>query len=163
MKKITPLYKGLITGIALLAISLFFYLVQPSVNSAIQSAIIYGVYAAGILWTLIDYARSEAYTGKFGDLFGQGFRCFIVVTLIMVVFIGFYFKLHPEFAEESASAYRKYLIEDKNTLPADINTKVAEHKKQFNTVVVSGSILGYLISGVVFTVGGAALILLRRK
>jgi hypothetical protein len=162
MKKLTPLYKGLITGLVMLAVTLLFYFIKLPADSGIQY-IIYLLYAAGILWTLIDFSRSPAYTGKFGELFGQGFRCFIIVALIMVTFTAIFTNMHPEFAEESGNYYRQDLVKLKNKTPNEVEKEVADFKKQFTTRLVSLSIFGYLITGAVFTAAGSALLLIRRK
>jgi Protein of unknown function (DUF4199) len=162
MKKITPLIKGTITATGMLALTLvLFYAKQPA-GSGYQY-FIYVIYAAGILWALIDYARSVDHAPKFTELFGQGFRCFIMVTLIMVTFTAIFTKMHPEFAEESSVYYKQDLVKDKNRTPAEIDKEVTEYKKQFTTRLVSLSIFGYLLTGVVFTAAGAGLLLIRRR
>ena len=162
MNKITPLVKGIITGIAMLATSLIFYATKVPASSKIHY-IIYIIYAGGIMWSLLDHSKSEAYTGKFGDLFSQGFRCFIVVTLIMVLFTAVMFNMHPEWAEEAAQYYREGLVKEGNKTPAEIDTIVATAKKQFTLTNISGAIFGYLITGSIFTAAGAGLLLMRRK
>lgn len=161
--KLSPLIKGLITGIVLLGLTLvYFYSKVPS-NSPLQY-VLYLVYAAGIAWTVIAYSRSEKYTGKFGDIFGQGFRCFIIITLLMTVFGGTFTTLHPEFAEQDAKLYKEYLDkEEKDKTPQEKDEMVANYKKYYTTRVVQGSIFGYLIPGVVFTLAGAGLLILKKK
>jgi hypothetical protein len=161
-KQLTPLMKGLITGLVMLAISLILYYAEVSATSR-WMYIVYAIYAAGILWTLIDYSRTIAYKGKFGELFSQGFRCFIVVTLIWVTFTSIFSNMHPEIKEESAKYYRENLVKDKNKTPKEIEDEVARYKKQFTTVLVATTIFGYLVLGSVFTVAGAVLLLVRRK
>lgn len=162
-RKISPLIKGLITGAAMLVFALVMYFTKQTAASNLHY-INYALYAGGILWALFDYARSEGYTGKFGDIFAQGFRCFVVVTLIMVTFTGIFSKMHPEFAEESAVYYKEDLLKrEKNRTPAEIDEKVALYKKQFTTGLVSTAIFGYLIMGTVFTAAGAAILLIRRR
>jgi hypothetical protein len=162
MKYLTPLVKGLITGIVMLATSLLMYYGNAQIASGWQY-LIYVIYAGGILWTLMDYARTPSYQGKFGELFIQGFRCFIVVTLVMVTFTGIFSKMHPEFAEESAKYFREELAKEKNRTPDEINKQVEEYKNQYTTKLVSMSIFGYLLVGSVFTAAGAGMLLLRRK
>jgi hypothetical protein len=162
MIKITPLIKGLITGALMLTISLILYYTNQPADSSLQY-LAYIFYAGGITWTLLDHARSPAYTGKFGNLFGQGFRCFIVVTLVMVIFTAVFTKMHPEFAEESASYYRAELVKRGDRLPAQIDEEVKTYKEQFVTSLVSISIFGYLIMGAIFTAAGAGLLIMRRK
>jgi hypothetical protein len=161
MKILTPLAKGLITGFAMLCFTLILYYTKASVNLQL---IIYAIYAAGIAWTLVSISKTVAYTGKFSELFGQGFRCFIVVTLIMVVSSAIFVYTHPkEFVEPAAVEYREALVKEKKMFPAAINTEIARFKKQFLTRFVQSSVFGYLISGAIFTAAGAGLIVLRRK
>ncbi len=163
-KKISPLIKGLITGVTMLVFALVMFLTKQTAESNLQY-VNYVLYAGGILWTVFDYSRSETYTGKFGDIFAQGFRCFVIVTLIMVTFTGIFSKMHPEFAEESSVYYKEELLktEKKNRTPAEIEEKVALYKKQFTTGLVSTAIFGYLIMGTIFTAAGAGILLIRRQ
>lgn len=162
-KKISPLIKGLITGVAMLVFALVMFLTKQTAESNLQY-VNYVLYAGGILWTVFDYSRSETYTGKFGDIFAQGFRCFVIITLIMVTFTGIFSKMHPEFAEESSVYYKEELLKtEKNRTPAEIEEKVALYKKQFTTGLVSTAIFGYLIMGTIFTAAGAGILLIRRQ
>ncbi len=161
--KLTSTIKGLITGAVMLATALgLFYSKQP-VESNLQY-LAYIVYAGGIAWALISYSRSASYQNKFMDLFGQGFRCFIVVTLIMVAFTAIFTKMNPEFAKDGAKAYREYLIKEKKDrqLP-EIEKEVALYEEQYTMRLVSASIFGYLIMGAVITAAISGIILFTRR
>src|SRR5688572_3577599 len=101
MNQFTPLIKGIITGILMVCISLLVYYTNVPSDSGLHYSI-YIIFAAGIMWTLFSFSRSDTFTGAFADLFGQGFRCFIVAILIMVAFTAIFNFLHPEFAVEEA-------------------------------------------------------------
>jgi hypothetical protein len=160
MLKLTPLVKGIITGVVMVLTTLTLYYSKLPQGSPVHYAV-YLVYAAGITWTLLAYKRSAAFTGKFGDLFGQGFRCFIVSILLMVGFTYVFSKMHPEFAEEAAQYYREELVKDKNKTPDEIDKLVTEAKKQYTTGIVYFTIFGYLIIGTVITAAGSALLMRR--
>ena len=161
MNKMTPLIKGVITGVLMVILTLLlFYSKQPA-NTPLQF-LAYPIYAGGIMWTLISYSRSPDFTGRFPGLFGRGFRCFIMVTLIMVVFTGVFSVMHPEFSEEAATYYRESLLKDHNKTPAEIEELVSGVKKQYTTGVVSITIFRYLIIGALFTAAGSG-ILMKRK
>ncbi|MFT3675182.1 MAG: DUF4199 domain-containing protein [Chitinophagaceae bacterium] len=162
MIKLTPLVKGAITGVVMLGITLVLSSMKIPANSGAQY-LIYATYAGGIIWTLMTYAGSGSFTGKFGELFGQGFRCFIVVTLILVIFTFIFSSMHPEFAEQSAQYYREDLVKANNLTPGEIDKQVASYKKSFTTTVVSMTIFQNLILGTIFTAAGAGFILMRRK
>lgn len=164
-KQISPTIKGLITAGLMLATALGIYLAKLSPDSPLQY-IVYILYAVGITWTLVSYRQSETYTGKFGDLFLQGFKCFIVVTLVMVIFTAVFSKMHPEFAEEASQHYKEQLIKEKdksNKTPAEIDEEVAKVKNYYTTGLVYASIFGYLIIGTVVTAAVSGLILIRRE
>jgi hypothetical protein len=159
--KILPALKGVITAALMIAIVLItFYSGMPA-SSPFQY-MIYAVYALGIVWTLVAFRQSPAFSGKFVESFGQGFRCFIVVTLLMTVFTFTFSKMHPEFAAESATAYREQLVKDKSKLPTDIETEVSSYKKNYTTMLVYGSIIGYLIIGAGVTAAISAFIPKRK-
>ncbi|MFC0771444.1 DUF4199 domain-containing protein [Terrimonas alba] len=160
MNKLTPLVKGIITGAAMVSAFLVAFYTVPE-NSPVHY-FIYALFAAGIIWTLISYKMSTSFTGKFADLFGQGFRCFIIAILIIVAFITIFHKFHPEFAEKDAVYYREALVKKKGKTPAEIDELVADNKKRYTTKVVYLTIFGYLILGTIVTAAGSAL-LMRRK
>jgi hypothetical protein len=158
--RISPALKGLFT--AVLMIAAFLVVFKTNKDSGGLQYIVYGFYGLGITWTLMAYRRSASFTGKFADLFSQGFRCFIVVTLSIALFYWIFNLMHPEFAEESAAAFKERLMQSKDKMPPDIESEVATFKKQYTLKLVSGAIFGYLIIGVGVTGVGAAL-LSRRK
>jgi hypothetical protein len=162
MKTITPLVKGLITGSVMLAATLLLFYTRQPVDSPLQY-IVFVLYAGGVAWTLLAYYRSPEYTGKFGDIFGRGFRCFIIITLIMVTFAGIFSYMHPEFAEEDAKLYREYLIKDGNKTPAEIGSMVKDEKENYAVKNMWRVTFGALIPGAIFTAAGAGLLLMRRK
>jgi hypothetical protein len=162
LQKITPALKGLITGLLMVAVALVIDYTKQPANTKLQY-IAYALYAGGILWTLFSYVRSISHAPGFSELFGQGFRCFVIVTLIMVAFTFIYIKMHPELAEEEAIYQRKELVKQKDKTPEQINEIVAGGKKGFIIKYVSASIFGYLIIGSVLTAACSGIIILRRN
>lgn len=148
----------------MIAIVLVLYKYINTSNPALQY-LVYIAYAIGIIWTLLVHRQSAAFSGKFGDLFNQGFKCFVVVTLLMAIFYGLFNYQHPEFAEESAKAYKEQLeqqVAKNEILPTAVDSEVATYKKQYTLKLVSGAIFGYLLIGTAVTVVISA-ILTRRK
>lgn len=161
MKNITATKKGLFTGLMMIALSLLFYYAKLPFDSPFQY-IVYLAYAFGIVWTLYDFNKSGEHQGKFGEFFLQGFKCFIVVTLLMVLFTAVFNMMHPEFKEEMAQAYKEDLIKKGNTTPAELETIVKKAKDFYIVMLISGAIFGYLIIGAVVTLV-STLMYTRRK
>ena len=160
-KKLTAAIIGLITAIAMIAVFLGIFYSGKDADTRLQY-LVYIIYALGITWSLVAYRQSPDFTGKFGDLFSQGFKCFIVVTLVVVLFYAIFNFQHPEFRNEAAAAYKEQLVKHKDKLPPDIESEVATFKKQYTLRLVSGAIFGYLIIGAGVTAVLSAL-LARRK
>ncbi len=161
MTRLTPLVKGIITGILMIAVSMAIFLSDASEISSV-GYLIYVLYAGGIAWTLIEFAKLYPDRRTFGSLFNQGFRCFIVVTLIMVTFTAIMFSTHPEWAVKAAELYRADLVKEGNKTPEMINEIVETAKKQFTLTNIATAIFGYLITGALMTALGSAF-LIRRK
>ena len=160
-KKLSTAIKGLITAVMMIVVFLGIYLSRKDADARLQY-LIYILYALGIIWTVVAWRQSSAFTGKFGDIFSQGFKCFIVVTLVIALFYGIFNYQHPEFAEETAKSYKERLIKENQKLPPEIESEVATFKKQYTLKLVSGAIFGYLIIGAGVTAVASALLTRRR-
>lgn len=161
LKNIDATKKGLITGLLMIGISLGIYYSGQPFDSPLQY-LIYVVYAAGIVWTIHAFTRQEENTHKFGALFLQGFKCFIAVTLLMVVFTFVFNKMHPEFKNEMVKAYTEDLVKKGNSTPAEIVKNIESAKDYYLTMLISGAIFGYLIIGAIIT-ATTSLLYLKRK
>ena len=150
LKNLTATKKGLLTGLVMIALAILFYYSKLSFDSPFQY-VIYIAYTFGIVWALFDFARNGQHTNKFGEYFLQGFKCFVVVTLLMVLYTLAFNKLHPEFKDQMGEAYKKELISKGNKTPAEIETTVKQAKDYYIVMLVSGAIFAYLIIGVVVT------------
>lgn len=159
--KLRPTIKGLITAALMIAVFLGIYYAGKDADTRLQY-IVYIIYALGIAWAVIAHRQSPAFTGKFSDLFSQGFKCFIIVTLFIALFYGIFNYQHPEFRDEAAAFYKEQLVQQKDKLPPDIESEVATYKKQYTLRLVSGAIFGYLIIGAGVTVV-LSVLLTRRK
>lgn len=155
MNNLSATYKGLVTGVLMIAISLGIYYTRKNFDNALQY-ITYSVYIAGILWTLFAFKQSGNEQKTFKNYFSQGFRCFIVVTLLMVAFTWIFLKMNPGLIEQMAENNRTALINSKNYTPAEIDEYIATSKKYSVVMFTSIAIFKYLIIGALVTLIGAA-------
>lgn len=155
MNNLSATYKGLVTGLLMIAISLGIYYTRKNFDNGLQY-ITYSVYIAGILWTLFAFKQSGNEQKTFKNYFSQGFRCFVVVTLLMVAFTWIFLKANPALKEEMAQNYRADLVKAKNYTPAEIDTMVNTGKEYFVVMLTSMAIFGYLIIGALVTLIGSA-------
>ena len=155
MKNLSATFKGLIAGTLMILISMGIYFYRGSFENKLQY-ITYFVYIAGIIWTLIGYKQSDAEPKTFKNYFSQGFRCFIVVALMMVVFTWAFLMLNPGLKADMAQQYRTDLVKKGNYTAPEIDTMVAKAKEYFTTMLISMTIFGYLLIGSLVTLIGAA-------
>ena len=161
MKNISARNKGLITGAIMILTSLGIYLAKKDFDNSLQY-IVYATYIVGILWTLVTFKKKAGDTATFKNYFSEGFKCFIVVTLLMVIFTFVFNKMHPEFKEQMGVAYKDELLKKGNTTPAEIASNVEKMKEFYLTMLISGAIFGYLLIGSVITLVSSFLFM-RRK
>ncbi len=150
MRKINATTQGLITGTLMILISLLIFQVKQSFDNNLQY-ITYAVYIAGITWTLVYFHRFSSQEKKFKNYFSQGFKCFIVVTLLMVAFTWVFMYANPGLEDEMAANYRKDLLANGNYTPSEIDGNVAKAREYFVPMLISGVIFGYLMIGALVT------------
>jgi hypothetical protein len=142
--------KGLLTGAVMILVSVIIYYTKGNFENKLQY-ITYSIYVAGIVWTLIEFSRSQNNNNKFGAYFSQGFKCFIVVTLLMVIFTVAFLLTQPQLKDEMAVFYKAELVKTGNYTLPEIEEKIAVAKKSFVPSLVMGAIFGYLVIGAMVT------------
>lgn len=160
--KITPLIKGIIGGTVMIAVSLLLFYTGRG-NSAGAQNLFYILYAGFIAWTLLAYYRSANYTPTFGSIFNQGFKCFIIITLMTVIFVGINASTHPKEKAQALEQYEADLRKQGNRNETELKEMVKSASKQFVTGQIYAATFATLIIGAVFTAAGAGLLLMRRK
>jgi hypothetical protein len=150
MTNISSRNKGLITGVVMILISIAIYLAKKSFDNGLQY-ITYTVYVGGVLWTLLSFKNTAGNGGTFKLYFAEGFKYFIVVTLLMVLFTLVFILLHPELKDQMADLLRLEYAKAKDMMPSDIEGKIAAAKKFFLPGYLMGAVLGYLFIGALTT------------
>lgn len=154
MKNLNATTKGLLTGATMILVSIGIYFYRGSFENNLQY-ITYALYIAGITWTLLDFRKSGAQPLTFKNLFSQGFRCFVVVTFMMVLFTWLFLLFNPGLKEEMAVQYRGDLQSKGNYTAVEIDEMVGKAKEYFVTMLVSMAVFGYLAIGALVTVIGS--------
>lgn len=122
----------------------------------------YLIYGAGIVWTLFPEAKKGA--SQFGALFNLGFRCFVVVTFLMAVYTFIFWKANPGMIQKNIAETKEYLLQHpKDHTPAEIEQQAKDTLKYYIPIKVSGSIFGYLLTGVIVTTVVAGALSLSKK
>jgi hypothetical protein len=150
MNNLSATYKGLITGFLMLLVSIGIFYTKGNFESNLQY-ITYALYVGGIIWTLNHFHKSNAGNKSFKDYFTEGFKCFIVITFLMVLFTLLFTKLNPQMKEQMGVNYRADLVGKGNYTAPEIDTMVQKAKDYFTIMLTSMAIFGYLIIGSMVT------------
>jgi hypothetical protein len=162
MKDLSATYKGLITGALMIIIAIIIFFTKGNIDNPLIY-LVYGTYIAGIIWTLLLFKKSPAENKSFKYFFSEGFRCFIVSTLLIVIFTWIYYRYNTTFRDEMLRNLRTDLVDQKNYTITEIEDKVSQAKKMFLTIRTFIAILGYLVIGSLTTVIGAAFLSQQKK
>ena len=149
-----PAFRGVLTAVVMIIAGILLKDTGTAEASWAQY-LMFSIYAAGIGWSIWIAKKEPNNPGRFGSLFQQGFRHFIVTALIMVGFTVYLMWRHPEFAREEAQYQRTLLIQTKKYTPDQIDELVLEAEKQYPTRYISATVFGYLIMGAVFAAAGS--------
>ncbi len=151
INKLSATTKGLIAGILMVLISVGIYAVKGNFDNSLQY-ITYAIYVAAIIWALYDFKNSAAENKSFKEYFSTGFKCFIVITFVMVLFTFIFTRVDPSLKEQMAVNYREELASKGNYTAVEIDGMVQKAKDYFNIMLTSSAIFGYLVIGAMVTV-----------
>jgi uncharacterized membrane protein YhdT len=157
-QKVTqPWMKGLFIAIILIALSLIFQLSGLGQNKYVQWCQSLLMLAA-IAWTCISYAKQMEGNVTFGNVFAHGFKATAAMSAIFVVYTFISIKfLFPEIIDQSLEEARKNMEKSGNLSESDIEKGLEMTKKFFLPFAIGGSIVVFLLLGVIGSLIGAAM------
>lgn len=163
LQKINATKKGLLTGFVMIGMSLFFFYGLKWPLNGQEQYIIYTVYLAGILWSLVSFMQAKTETKTFKEYFSSGFKTFVVVTLLMVVFTFIFFSFDNSYRESGIAENNKLLLAEGNHTPAEIESNAAQLRKIFMPMMLGITLFKYLILGALVTAVGAGFLSQRKQ
>ena len=147
MKNINATYKGLATGIVMIALSvIFFYFLLLPVTGNNQMVILL-IFIVGILWSLISFKVKAPATSRFKDYFSEGFKTFVVVALLMAVFTFVFYKLNPQILENTIKENNILVLKEGDHTPAEINANSDKLRSIFMPMMLAINTIKYLLLG----------------
>jgi hypothetical protein len=155
LKNLNATKKGLITGLVMILLSLsFYYILKLPVNEKEQYAL-FTVYVAGIAWSLLSHKQSSSTDKKFKSYFSVGFKTFIVVTLLMVLYTFIFFKFNTAYRDAGIAENNALLLKEGHHTAAEIESNANQLKQIFMPVMVGIATFKYLILGALVTAIGS--------
>lgn len=153
-KPTSPAIKGIMISLILIVFSLVLQFMDLTQNKALGSIGLL-LFAVGIIWSCIYYAKQLDANVTFGSVFSDGFKTSAAVAALMVVFTFISFKLlFPESIDKILEQSRQDMVK-KNMTDDQIEMAISMTKKFFMPFAIGGAILLYLILGAISSLIGA--------
>lgn len=163
MNKLSASLIGFIAGILMVLSNFVLYKTNIPETSALRY-IGYGILGLAIVFTIHNYTKNKKNSISFGALFNQGFKCFILITLLMTLYSFLFYKLQPQLVDEITERTKKEMLaENKNRTPAEIEKKAIDYKKQLPLLTAYTTIFQYLLIGSIVTLVISGTQILKNK
>jgi len=151
--------KGLVTGTLMILAGLILSALKTPDNSPLHY-IGYILYGIGIVWAIYP-SKNKA---TFGALFNEGFRCFVVATLLMVVYTWIFWAANPKEMDETVAKQKEIQLKTPgDRTPLEIDQQAKDTRKYFIPMVIAGTVFDFLLIGVVVTTAVAGTLSLSKK
>lgn len=152
----TTTTKGIVIGLILIIISIAIYFANIDINGPVKwlSNV---VFVIGIIWAVNNYGKQINYKATFGNYFAHGFKVTAVVTVIMILYVGIFITLFPEFKDKTIEEARIQMEKGGKMSSEQITQAITMTKKFFMAFAIGGTLLSYLIFGALAALIGAAI------
>ena len=100
---------------------------------------------------------------KLKAYFQEGFKTFVVVTLLMVIYCIIFYKLNTGIRDAWIADNNQALLKEGNHMPAEIAENAKQMKTMFLPMMVGINLFKYLIIGVLITVITGGFITSQKK
>ena len=163
LQKLNATRKGLLTGLLMAGLVLFFYYGLKYPLNGKEQYVIYSIYLAGIIWSLFAFMQAKGENKPFKEYFSTGFKTFIVATLLMVVFTFIFFSFDTSYRESGIAENNKLLLQEGNHTPAEIESNAQQLRKIFMPMMLGITTFKYLVLGALVTAVGAGFLSQRKQ
>ena len=154
-KLTTPITKGIIITLILIAITLCSTFLTTTPNAAFQW-VGYIIFIGGVILSVWIYGKEIQHQSTFGNYFAHGFKTGAVVTCLMIVFLVIFMNIFPEFKERALEEARKGM-ERRNASEEQVDKAFEFTKKFFTVFMIGGALVIYLFLAAVSALVGAAI------
>ena len=162
MIKLSATYKGLITGAIMILASVFMYYgLKLPLNGPNQMVII-GIFIAGIVWSLISLRQRDPGSG-FKNYFSEGFKSFIVMTLLIVIYTAVFYKFNPQILEAAIKETENLVAKQGDKTPAEIAANSEKLRSIFMPMTISLTTVTYLFFGALTSLLGGLFLRSAKK
>jgi hypothetical protein len=155
MRQMNATKKGLLIALAIIVVSLLLFYVFHLPENGKSQYVILVTFIIGMLWTMVDFHIKQKITPRFKEYFSEGFKAFIVVTLLMVLYSFIFYKLNPQIMEKGIEENNILIAKQGSRTPAEIIENANKLRTIFIPMMLFITTMKFLILGTLITVVSA--------
>lgn len=152
---------ALLTAFTMIAASLICFYAWHLPENGNSQYVVICIYLIGMALTLLQ-VHQKGTAISFKDYFNEGFKKFVLITLVMVIYSWIFYKFNPQIMEQGISENNELLRQQGNKTAAEIEKNAEQLRQIFMPVMISLTTIKYLFLGALATVV-TTLVLLRKK
>ncbi|MBC9914658.1 DUF4199 domain-containing protein [Chitinophaga varians] len=145
---------GLIISAIMVVLSVILYILNLNQDEWAKwiGVLVMGV---GIILASINFSKINDGHVTFGNVFGNGFKASLIISVITVIFSAIMLVIFPDIRDKMLEASRLGM-EKKNMPEEQIEKSLDIAKRFFVVILIFGGLIGSVICGVIASVIGAA-------
>ncbi len=155
-KPVTHFTAGIIIAAIMIVYSLILNFADLMGNQAL-GFVSYLILLAGIIYFVLQYAKSTDHTATFGKLFSFGFKSTAIATLTLLAFQIIFFLVFPEYKEKIMEVARENMVKQGKANEEQIEQGMEMMKRFFWIMVVGGTLFFMLLIGLISSLIGAGI------
>ena len=136
---------------------MFYVLKIPAFGIGQQPFVPWLLYIGGVVWALSAF-KSKPEQHTFKAYFSEGFKAFIIATLIIVVYCYIFYKLNPQILEKAVADNNALLVKDgQHTAPEIVDNADNLRKIFIVGILMTNTVIYLLLGALVSMIGGGFL------
>lgn len=151
MKSLSAKYIGILIGIIMVSLCLYLFYTMHLPPNGRNQYFIPAIFTGGIIWGLLSFHNKVNGPAAFKEYFSEGFKIFVVVTLIMALYTFIFYKLNPQILEDTLVTNNELIIKEGNHTPGEIETNSNKLRSIFMPMMLTVNTLKYLLLGTLVT------------
>lgn len=141
----------MLLSLLLICTSLICFYVLKMPDNGSSQYIIFFVFIVGLLLGLFQYRQLNQDAG-FKQLFGEGFKIYVVVAFFMVIYSWIFYKYNPQILEEAITFNEQLIIKQGNKTMPEIMDNTKKLRQIFIPMMLAFNTIKYLFMGTLVTV-----------
>ena len=150
MRNISAKYIGLLTGglMVLTSLVMFYQFHYPDTGTV--KYVCFSIYTIGIIISLLNFKNNNS-NKDFKDYFSEGFKTFVVITLIMAIFTWVFYKMNPQIFDNIINEINKINALDPNKTPQEVIENGEKIRSVRIPMTVAITTMMYMVMGALVT------------